>query len=110
MAQIELKVTPEVIATKLTELKNYEQQMGTLLQQDFVNKASSLLSEGHWTGEASTAFNTKVTQLCEPLTGLMSVIKEYIDDLTAIEEIYRATESQVQEKAEGLRTTGIFGT
>ncbi len=96
-----IRVTPEDL---IASAEQFSASAGTVqnLTNNMIATVDSMSSV--WTGEAATAFNTKVHGLQDSINKMVRKINEHSTDLRDMAINYQNAEKTAQESAQALKT------
>lgn len=99
-----LRVTPEKMISISTQFGQSDSKVSTLTQSmmDIVGQLNST-----WSGEAATSFYNKLRGLEGDMMKLHRMIQEHTMDLQEMAKTFQRAESENQQTASTLTTSGI---
>ena len=103
---ITLRVQPDVLIAKAGELSSEKTAVMGLMDQA---KSSITSLTGTWKSEASDTYQGKFKQIYKDIDNMLAIIATYADSLTRAANEYKAGEAGAKTVAEGLPTSGVFG-
>lgn len=105
MANI-LKVTPEEVVNKASEINICEQAMGDTLRAT-EQQIRSLL-ESSWAGPASQAYLGKYNEMVMQINRSFETIESYVEKLSKAAKTYAETESALTAEHNQLSAGNLF--
>jgi WXG100 family type VII secretion target len=104
MADITLRVKPEVLSAKADEMDNQKSQIIQLMDQA---KQEITSLPGTWKSAAADEFQNRFKQIYDDIDNMLAVAAEHISDIKEAAQIYTAAEQAAKTAAEGLPTDGV---
>ena len=104
-ANLILKVTPEEVRTKASEINTQKTVMTTYLS-DMQGKINQLQSA--WDSPSGQEFYTKFTNLSKVIQNALDDLTQHVQNLNDAAAEYEAGEQQQQKLVENLSTDNIF--
>lgn len=105
MADLILKVTPEEVRSKASDIDNQKTFMKTYLQ-DMQGKVNQL--QDAWNSPSGQEYYTKFTTLSKQIEAALDDLTQHVTNLNEAAAKYEQAESQQKSLVEGLSTQGVF--
>jgi len=100
-----LKVDPQVIEAKASEMLMEKNQISITLEQVKADINSLAIA---WKGTASDEFLTRFKQVYNDIDLLLAIAQEYGTDLNEIAQIHRTAETAATNIASGVPVDGVI--
>lgn len=99
MDSVTIKVTPEILTAKSSEVANKVKAMQTHFDEmeELVNK-----TKGYWLGEAADKHRQMYADLSDEIEEILKRLSEHPVDLVAIAQRYSAVELKIQQEIKEL--------
>ena len=94
-----LNATPEKLISTAQDFSSKGNSVSSLTSQ-MMTMVKNL--SGNWTGEASTAYVNKFSQLQDDIEKMNRMIQEHVNDLNEMAQVYKEAESANAEISAGL--------
>lgn len=104
MSDIKLKVTPDELAGKASEITSI---ITKISRQYNILKTTSEASAGYWEGDAADNFRKYVRSIDEDMRTVISRLSEHPTDLLKMAGVYSQNEIKIQEQIDTLPTDVI---
>ena len=105
MADLILKVTPEEVRTKASEIDNQRSFMSTYLS-DMQGKINQL--QDAWNSPSGQEYYTKFTTLTKQIDAALDDLSTHVANLNDAAATYEEGENQQKSLVENLSTEGVF--
>jgi WXG100 family type VII secretion target len=105
MADITLRVSPDVLNAKADEMNG---QKTTILQIMEQAKQEITSLTGTWRSAAADEFQNRFRQIYDDIDNMLAVASEHISDIKEAAQIYTTAEQAAKLAAEGLPTDGVM--
>ena len=97
--QAALKVDPDVVLSKSSEMKSIRNSLSSTMQQA-EDKIHSLSNA--WVSEAANAYQTQFNKIHKDVEEMLNIVDEYSRNLDEIAQNYKAADNRVQQAASAL--------
>ena len=105
MADLVLKVTPEEVQTKASEISSQKDMMSTYLS-DMRSKIDSLRDA--WESPAADEYYTRFATLAKEIQDSLDALTKHVNNLNDAAEKYTEAENQQKSLVDSLDTSDIF--
>jgi WXG100 family type VII secretion target len=104
MANITLRVRPDVLNTKSVEMNGHRTRITQIMEQA---KQDINSLGGDWKSAAASEYQGRFRQIYDDIDNILAVAAEHISDLKDAAQIYTQAEQTARIAAEGLPTDGV---
>ncbi|MBQ4301449.1 MAG: WXG100 family type VII secretion target [Lachnospiraceae bacterium] len=105
MADLILKVTPEEVRAKASDIDSQKTFMTTYLS-DMQGKINQL--QDAWNSPSGQEYYTKFTTLAKQIEAALDDLAQHVTNLNEAASKYEEAENQQKSLVEGLSTEGVF--
>lgn len=105
MADMILKVQPDVLISKASEMSNQKNTITSIMEQ-CKTEINSL--QAVWKSEAANEYQTKFKGVYDDIDNMVMIIDSYIKTVNELANIYEQAEKKATAASEGLPTEGVF--
>lgn len=105
MADLILKVEPEQVRTKATEISNQKDMMETYMQ-DMQNKVNELNEA--WNSEAGRKYVEKYNNVSREITDSLNALMQHVNNLNQAATKYEEMEASQSQQVDSLSVQDIF--
>lgn len=105
MADMILKVQPNVLIAKAAEMATQKNTISSIMDQ-CKTEINSL--QAAWKSEASNEFQVKFKGVYDDIDNMTMIIDSYIKTVNDLANIYEQAEKKATAASEGLPTDGVF--
>lgn len=105
MADMILKVKPDVLSAKASEMTVQKNTIVSIMEQ-CKNEINSLQTS--WKSDASNEYQIKFRNVYGDIDNLIKLVDSYIKTINELANIYESAERKATSASEGLPVDGIF--
>lgn len=105
MADLILKVQPNVLISKASEMATQKNTISSIMEQ-CKNEINSL--QAAWKSEAADAYRAKFNGVYDDIDNMILIVDSYIKTVNDLANIYEQAEKKAATASEGLPTDGVF--
>ncbi|MDR1605191.1 MAG: WXG100 family type VII secretion target [Gracilibacteraceae bacterium] len=104
MADITLRVDPNVLNAKAGEMDGHKNSIIQIMEQA---KQEITSLTGTWKSAAADEFQNRFKQIYDDIDNMLAVASEHITDIKEAAQIYITAENAAKTAAEGLPIDGV---
>lgn len=105
MDAITLKVTPQVLVAKSSELSAEKNQISAIMEEAKMKMAGLT---GTWQSQASDEFQSRFRQIHGDIDEMLNAVAEYVKDLSEAGAVYERAEQAVKTTVQSTQLGGVF--